>query len=83
MAANNLFRNEPVITDQKRFTQRVYDFLDNVNIEATDLTTVNARLTALESADTVLAAADVALDIRVDVLEANDNYRRTFLLMGA
>ena len=83
MAANNLYRGEPVITDKGMFTTRVYEYLDAINVGATDLTTVNARLTALEAYDVVLTASIAAIDTRVDTLEANDNYRRTFMMMGA
>ena len=83
MEANNLYRGEPVITDKGMFTTRVYEYLDALNVGATDLTTVNARLTALEAYDVVLTASIAAIDTRVDTLEANDNYRRTFMMMGA
>ncbi len=80
--ASNLFRGEPVITDKGMFTTRVYEFLDSVNVGTVDLTTVNARLTALEAYDVTLTASIAAIDTRVDTLEVNDNYRRTFMMMG-
>jgi len=91
-----LFRNESVINENKRFSIRVYEFLDAVvdNIKSlnTSLSSLQTQVNSLEGGNiTVDGSTDLsavnasiaALDSRVDTLEVNDNFNRTFMMMGA